>query len=81
MNQKLEASKCPQLKADAALLGLGLLPLALGLGGIWHGKQHFSQRRQAAIARHDAALERAMRQATQSNPKRGLNGVCGQHAV
>jgi hypothetical protein len=51
------------------LLGLGLLPLALGLGGIWYGKQQLSQRRQAATARHDAALERAIRQATQSNPK------------
>ena len=53
------------------LLGLGLLPLALGLGGIWYGKQQLSQRRQAATARRDAALERAIRQVTQSNP----NGV------
>jgi len=51
------------------LLGLGLLPLALGLGSIWYGKQHLSQRRQAATAQRDAALEGAIRQATQSNPK------------
>ena len=51
------------------LLGLGLLPLALGLGSIWYGKQRLSQRRQAATAQRDAALEGAIRQATQSNPK------------
>jgi hypothetical protein len=51
------------------LLGLGLLPLALGLGGIWYGKKHLRQRRQAATAQRDAALERAIRQATQSNPQ------------
>ena len=51
------------------LLGLGLLPLALGLGSIWYGKQRLSQRRQEATAQRDAALERAIRQATQSNPK------------
>jgi hypothetical protein len=51
------------------LLGLGVLPLGLGLSSLWYGKRRLTQEKRAAQAHRDAALERAILQAAQSHPQ------------
>lgn len=51
------------------LLGLGVLPLGLGLGSLWYGKRRLTREKRAAQAHQDAALERTILQAARSHPQ------------
>jgi hypothetical protein len=51
------------------LLGLGVLPLGLGLSSLWYGKRRLTQAKRTAQAHRNAALERAILQAARSHPQ------------
>jgi hypothetical protein len=50
------------------LLAFGLVPLGLGLGGIWYGRRWLRQRRQAETAHQDAELEQRLLQLARTRP-------------
>jgi hypothetical protein len=51
------------------LLAFGLVPLTLGLVGVWYGKRRLTQVRQAARAEQEASLERAILHSVRAHPQ------------
>src|SRR5262245_48584822 len=51
------------------LLAFGLVPLALGLGGVWYGRRRLTQARQTAQAEHNSALEHTILQRVRAHPQ------------
>jgi hypothetical protein len=51
------------------LLAFGLLPLALGLGGVWYGIRRLTQARQAVQVERDASLTRTILHRVRAQPQ------------
>ena len=51
------------------LLAFGLVPLTLGLAGVWYGKRRLTQARQAARLEQEATLERAILHRVRAHPQ------------
>jgi hypothetical protein len=63
------------------LLAFGLVPLGLGLGGIWYGKRWIQQRKQAEKAHHDAELERRILHLARTQPEGITARECATHTA
>jgi hypothetical protein len=78
---KLDAT-APRFMVDVlGLLAFGLVPLGLGLGGLWYGKRWLRQRQQAATADHAAALDRRILHLARAQPQGMTARECATHTA
>ena len=74
----------PPGRVMAELLGLfalGVLPLCVGLGSIWYGRQSLMRQRQRAQVQRHEALERAILDAVQAHPQGVTVEECVRHTA
>lgn len=64
----LGTSAGPVLVDVIGLFALGLVPLGLGVTGIWYGKRRLKQIKQTVATQRDARLEQSILRAAQSHP-------------
>ena len=72
-------SHAPIMVDVIGLLALGIVPLGLGLGGIWYGQRRLRQMKQAAATQRHTRIEQSVLQAARSRPQGvTLEDVMGQ---
>jgi hypothetical protein len=72
-------SHTPIMVDVIGLLALGIVPLGLGLGGIWYGQRRLRQMKQAAATQRHTRIEQSILQAARSRPQGvTLEDVMGQ---
>jgi hypothetical protein len=61
-------SSSPILVDLIGMVGLGLMPLGLGLAGIWYGRRRLQQIAQTTATQRDSRIEQSILRAAQSHP-------------
>ena len=78
---KLDASDRRFMVDVLGLLAFGLVPLGLGFGGLWYGQRWLRQSKQAAIADHDAELDRRLLHLARTQPQGVTARECATHTA